>query len=411
MRVTQVAHGVHQLSVNVDHILFEGLWEMPKGVSLNSYVVQGDKTALIDGVCGWDGVPESLYRLLDQLGIAPESIAYLVLNHLEPDHAGWIEDFRRIHNHFEVICTKKGAELLEAFFGDGLRVRVVEDDDTLDLGGGRVLVFKETPHVHWPDNMVCFDTQSGTLFSCDAFGSFGRIEASPFDDDYTDEALAVYEADTLRYYANIVGAFSPFVPTAIAKCEGLEIKTIAPGHGLMWRKRLNKIISDYLDYAAYAKGPARKEVALIWGSMYGMTEAGVRAAISALEASGVTYRVHQVPQTDWGTLLMSVWSASAVILAMPTYEYKMFPPMAAALEEIGKKKAQGKLAFRLGSYGWSGGAQKELDEIVERLKLKWHFIEPVEYQGKPKPEDLEKIQARVHQLVREMKVAGAVDCP
>ncbi len=404
MRITKVAEGVHQLSVNVENILFEGLWEIPNGVSLNSYVVKGEKTALIDGVCGWDGVPESLYALLEEMGVSPESIAYLVLNHLEPDHAGWIEDFRKVHTHFQVICTQKGAELLDAFFGAGLNVRVVKDNDILDLGAGRVLTFKETPHVHWPDNMVCFDGLSGTLFSCDAFGSFGRIEGSPFDDDYTDAQLALYEHDTLRYYSNIVGAFSPFVPKAIAKCDGLDIKCIAPGHGLMWRSRIGKIVSDYLDYAAYAKGPARKEVTLLWGSMYGMTEAGVRAAVEALQESGVKYHVHQIPQTDWGTLLTSVWTSSAVILAMPTYEYKMFPPMAAALEEIGKKKANGKLAFRLGSYGWSGGAQKELDEISERLKLKWTFIEPVEYKGKPSHADLAAIKKSVHDLIRQMQV-------
>lgn len=402
MRITEVAEGIHQLSVNVDNILFEGLWEIPNGVSLNSYVVKGEKTALIDGVCGWDGVPENLYALLAELGVTPESIAYLVVNHLEPDHAGWIEDFRKVHDHFEVICSQKGAELLEAFFGDGLKVRVVKDNDTLDLGAGRVLAFKETPHVHWPDNLVCFDTLSGTLFSCDAFGSFGRIEASPFEDDYTDEELAIYEQDTIRYYSNIVGAFSPFVPKAIAKCDGLDIKTIAPGHGLMWRQRIGKIVKDYLDYADYAKGPARPEITLIWGSMYGMTEGGVKVAIEALSETGITFHVHQVPQTDWGTVLTSVWTSSAVILAMPTYEYKMFPPMAAVLEEIGKKKATGKLAFRFGSYGWSGGAQKELDEITEKLKMKWQFIEPVEYRGKAKESDLAAIKAAVHRLAKEM---------
>jgi len=402
MKITNLSEGIDQLSVNVEGILFEGLWDMPNGVSINSYVVKGDKIALIDGVCGWDGVPESLFTLLEDLNIDYKSIQYLVLNHLEPDHAGWIENFRKIHDDFEVICSDKGADLFEAFFGSGQKIRVVKDGDTLDLGGGKVLSFAMIPHVHWPDAMVTYEKESGTLFSCDAFGSFGKLEKSSFDDDFTDDELTLYELDTIRYYANIVGAFSPFVTKAIDKLSDLKIHTIAPGHGLIWRSRVEKIIRDYLSYASYQKGNARKEITLLWGSMYGMTGEAVSVAKEVLEASGITYHVHQVPESSWGDILTSIWTSSAVILGMPTYEYKMFPPMAAALEEIGKKKAHGRKAFRFGSYGWSGGAQKELDEISERLKLNWQFVEPVEFKGKATLEDLENIRKQVKSMIETL---------
>ena len=342
MKITSISEGIDQLSVNVENILFEGLWDMPKGVSINSYVVKGEKIALIDGVCGWDGVPESLFTLLDELKIDLKSIQYLVLNHLEPDHAGWIDAFRKVHDDFEVICTDKGADLFEAFFGSGVKVNVVKDGDRIDLGLGKTLEFYTIPHVHWPDAMITYETSSEIVFSCDAFGSFGKIESSSFDDDFSDEALAEYEHETIRYYSNIVGAFSPFVLKAIDKINALKVKIIAPGHGLMWRSRVHKIIEDYKNYALYQKGHARKEITLLWGSMYGMTEMGVKVALQELEQSGVVYHCHQVPETSWGDILTSVWTSDAVILAMPTYEYKMFPPMAAALEEIGKKKAQGR---------------------------------------------------------------------
>jgi flavorubredoxin len=399
MKITNLAEGVDQLSINVEGLLFESLWDMPNGVSINSYVVKGEKIALIDGVCGWDGVPETLYALLDRLKVDIKSINYLVLNHLEPDHAGWIEDFRKLHTDFEVICTDKGAELFEAFFGEGVPIRVVKDDDTLDLGGGKVLTFKTIPHVHWPDAMVTYDAQTGILFTCDAFGSFGKLEGSALDDGYSDDEIAAYEPETIRYYANILSAFSPFVIKAIEKLKTLEIKMIAPGHGLVWHSRVQKIIQDYLDYAGYQKGVARREVTLIWGSMYGMTGDAVKAAIETLEDSGITYHVHQVPDSSWGDILTSVWRSSGIILAMPTYEYKMFPPMAAILEEIGKKKAQGRKAFRFGSYGWSGGAQKELEEIHERSKLCWSFIEPYEFRGKPTDADLRIVKKQVKALV------------
>lgn len=403
MKITPISEGITQLSVNVENILFEGLWDMPKGVSINSYVVKGDKIALVDGVCGWDGVPESLFALLDQLNIDLKSIQYLVLNHLEPDHAGWIDDLRKIHDDFEVICTDKGADLFEAFFGTGVKVRVVKDGDVLDLGAGKVLEFHTIPHVHWPDAMITFEKSSRVAFTCDAFGSFGKLEHSSFDDDYSDEELKEYEHETIRYYSNIVGAFSPFVLKAIEKLTPLNMAVIAPGHGLVWRSRIYKIIEDYRNYALYQKGHARGEITLLWGSMYGMTEMGVRVAIEELEKSGLTYHVHQVPETSWGDILTSVWTSDALILAMPTYEYKMFPPMAAALDEIGKKKAVGRKVFRFGSYGWSGGAQKELVEIHDKLRLNWMFIEPVEFKGKPLTDDLDKVREGVQALIGLVK--------
>jgi len=404
MRVTEIKKDIFQLSVNVENLLFEGLWEIPKGVSINSYVIKGEATALVDGVCGWDGVPESLFELLQQIDVEISSIRYLILNHLEPDHAGFIDAFMAIHRDFEVICTKKGAELLAAFYDSELPVRTVSEGDILDLGLGRILTFKEIPNVHWPDSMVTYDTQSKILFSCDAFGSFGMMKRSPFDDDYTDEELAEYEVETIRYYSNIIGAFSPLVSKAIEKCASLDIETIAPGHGLIWRKRLNKIVNDYRDYALYQKGNAREEITLIWGSMYGNTESAVKAAIEVLEESGIKYNVLQVPQSSWGDVLRAAWTSSGLILAMPTYEYKMFPPMAAVLEELGKKKVYGRRIFRFGSYGWSGGAQKELEEINEHLMLNWSFIEPYEFKGKPLAGDVEAIKLGVKELIKMVRV-------
>lgn len=405
MYATKVIEDIYQLSVNVENILFEGLWEMPNGVSINSYIIKGEKTAIVDGVCGWDGVPESLFSLLDELNIDPHSIEYLIINHMEPDHSGWIEDFKKIHSNFKIVCSEKSAELLEGFYGHTENIIVVKDNDELDLGNGHVLKFIEIPNVHWPDTIATFDTLSGTMFSCDAFGSFGSATESNYDDMLGEEELEFYEREGVRYYSNIVAAFSMPVKKAIEKCLALPIKIIAPGHGIVWRKDPKRIIDDYARYASYQKGPAKEEITLIWGSMYGMTEKAVNHAINILEEENIKYTVYQVPQTSWGTLLTSAWESTGIILAMPTYEYKMFPPMAAALEEIAKKRVGGKKAFRFGSYGWSGGAQKELDEIIDRCKMNWDFIEPVEFKGSPKEEDLNLIEKQVRLLVKEVREA------
>lgn len=405
MNVTKVSDDTYLLSVNVENILFEGLWEIPNGVALNSYIIKGEKTAIIDGVCGWDGVPESLFALLDKLNIDPKSIEYLIINHMEPDHSGWIEDFKKINPNFKVVCSKKSAELLDAFYGHTENVTVVTDDDTLDLGNGHILKFVEIPNVHWPDTIATFDTLTGTLFSCDAFGSFGNATESNYDDMLKSDDIDFYENEAVRYYANIVAAFSMPVKKAIDKCSALPIKIIAPGHGIVWRENPNKIIEDYIRYASYQKGPAKEEITLIWGSMYGMTEKAVNYVVKVLEEENIKFNVHRVPEVSWGTVLASAWNSTGIILAMPTYEYKMFPPMAAVLEELGKKKVFGRKAFRFGSYGWSGGAQKELDEIMNKYCMKWDFIDPVEFKGSPRDEDLQLIETRIRDLVKEVRNA------
>lgn len=403
MKVRKVTEDTHLLSVNLEDILFEGLWEIPNGVSLNSYIVKGEKTAIIDGVGDWDGYPESLYSLLGEIDIEPSSIEYLVINHMEPDHSGWIEDFRKINPDVKLVCGKKSSELLDAFFDITENLMIVGDGDSLDLGNGHVLEFYEIPNVHWPDTIATFDTKTNTLFSCDAFGSFGKLVDAHFDDELNEKQIDFYEEEAVRYYSNIVAAYSIPTVKAIEKCGGLPIEIIAPGHGIVWRENPGKIIDDYLRYASYQKGPAKEEITIIWGSMYGMTEKAVNHIKEVLDKEDVKVNIHRVPETSWGTILASAWNSTGLVLAMPTYEYKMFPPMAAVLEEIGKKKVHGRKVFRMGSYGWSGGAQRELDFIVDKCCTKWDFLEPVEFKGKAREEDFKLIEERAKELVKQVK--------
>jgi flavorubredoxin len=402
MNTMNIAEGIYQLTINVENLLFEGIWEIPKGVTLNSYIIKGDKTAIVDGVCGWDGVPDSLFRLLEQIEVPLNSIEYLIVNHMEPDHSGWIEAFRKIKPDFKIICSKKAKDFLNIFYGITENITVVGDGDTLDLGKGHVLQFAEIPNVHWPDTIAELDTLTGTLFSCDAFGSFGKNTKTNFADMLSEEELKIYERETIRYYSNIVATFSPQVKKAIEKCRKLPIKMIAPGHGLIWREP-EKIMQAYSDYADYQKGPAREEITIICGSMYGMTQKAVEYVLEQLKNEDIIVHVHQIPHDSWGTVLTSAWTSTGIILAMPTYEFKMFPPMAAMLEELGKKKVNNRKAFRFGSYSWSGGAGKELEEIMTRLNMNWEFLEPVEFLGNPREDDLKLIWERVKTLIDNIK--------
>ncbi|NLU31227.1 MAG: FprA family A-type flavoprotein [Clostridiaceae bacterium] len=402
MKKIQIADGIHMLTMNVEDILFEGIWEIANGVTLNSYIVQGEKTAIIDGVIGWDGVPETLYKNMEEIGVAPGSIDYLIVNHMEPDHSGWISNFRKIRDDFTIICTDKAAKMVSSFYGED-KIRVVKEGDTLDLGKGKVLSFHPVPNVHWPDTMYTHEKDTKTLFSCDMFGSFGRMGEHCFDDELTPEEKDFFEFEGIRYYSNVMATFTSSVKKAIEKAKSLEIKTIAPGHGPVYRRNPGKIMDDYSRFARYAEGAGKNEVAILWGSMYGMTAKAVEYAEGILQREGIKYNKLEMPLESESEMVAAVLKSAGVIIAAPTYEYKLFPPVAAALNELGRKRITGKAAFRFGSYGWSGGAEKELYEIMERNKMNWDLIESVEFEGAPGAEDLKKVEAGVLELIKKMR--------
>ncbi|NLM09211.1 MAG: FprA family A-type flavoprotein [Clostridiaceae bacterium] len=402
MKKLKIADGIYMISMNVEDILFEGIWDIANGVTLNSYIVQGEKTAIIDGVIGWDGVPETLYKSLEEMGVDPKSIDYLIVNHMEPDHSGWISNFRRIKDDFTVICTDKAARMVMSFYGED-RVMVVKEGDTLDLGKGKVLSFHPVPNVHWPDTMYTYERDTKTLFSCDMFGAFGRITGHFFDDELTPEEKEFFEFEGIRYYSNVMTTFTPSLRKAVEKARTLEIKTVAPGHGQVYRKNPQKIIDDYYRFSRYAEGAGKNEVTILWGSMYGMTEKAVDYAEGILQREGIKYNKLEVTQESESEMIATAFKSAGIIIAAPTYEYKLFPPVAAILNELGRKRITGKTAFRFGSYGWSGGAEKELKQIIERNNMKWDFIESVEFEGAPKEDDLKKVEAGVLKLLEKMK--------
>ena len=402
MKKVKIADGIHMLTMNVEDILFEGIWEIANGVTLNSYIVEGEKTAIIDGVIGWDGVPDTLYNSLKEMGVEPERIDYLIVNHMEPDHSGWISSFQKIKDDFTIVCTDKAAKMLGSFYGED-KIRVVKEGDTLDLGKGKVLSFHPVPNVHWPDTMYTYEMNSKTLFSCDMFGAFGRMGDHIFDDELTKEERDFFEEEGIRYYSNVMTTFTPSLRKAIDKAKELEVNIIAPGHGPVYRKDPQRIIDDYSRYSLYAEGAGKNEVTILWGSMYGMTAKAVAHAETILKREGVKYNKLEMPIESESLMVATVFKSAGIIIAAPTYEYKLFPPVAAALNELGRKKITGKQAFRFGSYGWSGGAEKELKEIMDRNRMNWDFVESVEFEGSPKEEDLKKVEAGILELLENIK--------
>ena len=286
MKAQEISAGIYCIHADIcaRTSRFEGLWMLPQGVSINSYIVKGEKTALIDIVRDWDGSLKSYTEQLESIGLSFKDIDYLILNHLEPDHCDLIEYVHSCNPQAEVISTSKGLAIVEKFFKVQGNLRAVKTGDCLDLGGGKVLQFYETPNVHWPETMMTYDPAAKVLFSCDAFGSYGAIGEKIFDDQHSEEELKFYEAEALRYYSNIVASFSTFVLKALDKLAALDIKCIAPSHGLIWRSHPGRISSLYKRFAGYnTGGKCEKEICIIWGSMYGYTKQGLDAVSKALK--------------------------------------------------------------------------------------------------------------------------------
>ncbi|WP_028584766.1 FprA family A-type flavoprotein [Desulfogranum mediterraneum] len=404
MNCTKMSKRVFQLKVNIEEqgYLFEGLWAVPNGVSINSYLVRGEKSALIDMTQDLHSLTSSLEQQLEQTGTTLEELDYVIVNHMEPDHSGMLREFAAKNRRCRFLCSQKAVPLLEHFSSIPMdRVDVVGDGESLDLGKGMILRFYLIPNVHWPETMATYLEPEKTLFPCDAFGSYGAVEEYVFDDQLSDERAAFYEKEALRYYANIVATFSPFVEKAIAKLKALDIEVIAPSHGIVWRRNPAAIINHYKRYASYAKGPAEPEICLLWGSMYGNTEKSIAPLVRGIKSEGLELSIFRVPQDDLGHILAAAWKATGLVFAMPTYEYKMFPPMAQAIEDLMVKKVRNKKVLRVGSYGWVGGAEK--DFRTRTAKAGWDIRESLEFQGCPTDDDLLKMEEEGRKLAQQVK--------
>ncbi|MFP4013299.1 MAG: FprA family A-type flavoprotein [Chitinispirillaceae bacterium] len=375
MKETQIASDIFWVGVNDRTTdLFEGLWPLDGvGISYNSYVIKDEKNVLIDLSTSikTDEFFEQISRIVDI-----SKLDYVIINHMEPDHTGILKTLRMINNDFEIICTPKAVQMLENYYGVNQKIRSVQSGETVSIGK-RQLQFHHVPFVHWPETMVTYDPKEKTLFSCDAFGGYGAIEGTLFDDECCD--IAFYEKESLRYYANIVAKFSTNVLNAISKLGGLDIEIIAPSHGLIWRKNPLRIIELYREWAEYGKTGGNKGVTLLYGSMYGNTETMMNAVARGITKGGIHPEIFDVARTHASYILPSLWKNKGVIIGAPTYEVSLFPYMQQTLEKAVIKNVKNKKAAYFGSYGWSKGALKKVTEMT--APLDWEISEGFEFPG------------------------------
>jgi flavorubredoxin len=373
------------------------LWPITQeGVSYNAYLINDEKKAIVDLAKAFK--TDAFFDQIDQI-TEISRLDYVIVNHMEPDHSGILRILRRMAPQVTILGTEKTQAMLEAFYGITEGVQVVQDGETLPLGK-HTLKFVHTPFVHWPETMMTYEVSERILFSCDAFGSYGALHGGIFDDECTDPGF--YEREALRYYVNIVATFSRPVLRAIGKLTDVPVSIIAPSHGLVWRENPQHIVELYKQWAEYATGPTEPGITFLYGSMYGNTERMMNAVAQGISQEGVPLTIFDVARTHVSYIMPSLWTQRGVMIGAPTYEGSLFPPMTQVLEMAATKRIHNKQVARFGSYGWSGGAQRHLEQLIEPLK--WELVDSFEFQGGSTDDDLrhgEELGAQFARLIKE----------
>lgn len=363
-KLKEIAEKIYYVGVNDrQKVLFENMWPLPYGVSYNSYLIVDEKTVLIDtvDVCYSDIF---LKKVADALQGRP--LDYLIVNHMEPDHAGSIRLLRQQFPNVQIVGNSKTFGMLEGFHGitDGLYE--VKEGDVLNTGVHK-LAFYMAPMVHWPEVMVTYDETDKILFSADAFGTYGTLDGAVVDEDMNVEH---YWEEMMRYYANIVGKYGSPVQKALQKLSGLEIHTICSTHGPVWREQVGKAVAMYDRLSRYE---GEEGVVIIYGSMYGNTEQMAEAVASSLTAHGVKNIImHNASKTHASYILKDVFKYKGVIVGSPTYSNQLYPEVASVLSKIELREVKDRLFGYFGSFTWAGAAVKRLAAFGE--KMKWETV-------------------------------------
>ena len=396
LRIVKMNDHLHYIGVNDRYThLFEAMWPLPDGISYNSYLFDGgSKTCLLDCV-RIDSVREFMDNITEVLG--GRSLDYVVVDHMEPDHTSSLKSVIERYPDIKIITNKKAVAMMNNFYNIGDdRVILVEDGETVEIGE-RKLTFYTTPMVHWPESMVCFEEETGILFSQDAFGGFGTLDGAIFDDQLNWDN---YREETIRYYTNIVGKYSVQVIRALKKLEGLDIKMICPDHGPVWRENIGRIVGLYSDLS---EQKTEDGVLIVYGSMYGNSEFVAESIARALAEEGVrNIRIRDISKTHLSYLISETWNYKGIILGCPTYNVGLFPPMENLVEVLKKQKMKNHILGTFTNYTWGGGAEKKFAEFAESVK--WDVLPTtVDVMGLPGDEDFEKCRQMAKEMAEALK--------
>lgn len=374
-------HNIRKIHENIFYVgvndrrlqRFENMFPIDEGVSYNAYLLRGEKTCLIDTVDAGETI-----QFLDNVAAALDGrgLDYLVVQHMEPDHCGVIELILRRYPEAKLIGNSKTFTLFEQFYTEDLKERYqcIAEGDALELGGF-TLKFVMAPMVHWPEVFVSYETQTGTLFSADAFGSFGAISGNLFGDEV--ELDGKHLNEMRRYYANIVGKHGLSVQRLFPKLQGIDIRTICPLHSLCYRtpEDIGMVLEKYTRWAAYE--PEEKGVVIAFASMYGNTALAADVLGARLAERGVrNVRLFDVSQTHPSFIIGEIWKYSGVVFAGMNYNTELYYNMHSLLTELVGCGFQNRDVALIGNMSWGGRAVNIMQEILAKAKDLRFIAEP-----------------------------------
>ena len=335
--------------------LFEGQYVVPEGMAYNSYVIVDEKIAVTDTVDAHK-VGEWLTNL--EAALAGRKPDYLVIHHLEPDHAGGIADFVAKYPETTLVASAKAFALLPQFMtlSESVKKQTVKEGDTLALGA-HTLQFIGAPMVHWPEVLFSYEQSEKVLFAADAFGKFGVYDADL--DDWACEAR--------RYYFNIVGKYGNQVQAVLKKAAALDIKTICPLHGPVLTENLGYYIDKYNTWSSYV--PEDKGVLVAYASIYGGTKKAAEKLAEKLAAAGVEkVVVSDLARSDMAEVIEDAFRYDRMVVAAPTYDAGLFPVMEDFLNHLKAKNYSNRKVGVVENGTWAPMAAKKMTEILATLK-------------------------------------------
>ena len=360
----KISNRIYSVGVNDnDKALFEGLWPLPYGVSYNSYLVVDEKVALIDTVEA--GFEDEFLENISQ-AIGDRAIDYLVVNHMEPDHSSLVGYMLDKYPGLQIVANAKTVPMLQGYYGTPKeKILVMADGESLSLGGA-TLSFHMIPMVHWPETMVTWFSEEQTVFSGDAFGTFGVVGENIVD---SEETFELYRDEMIRYYSNIVGKYGTPVQSALKKLAVLPVAKICSTHGPVWETHVANVVGLYDKLSRYE---VERGVCIVYGSMYGNTAAAADALALELEARGIPCAVHDLAGNNAGELGISgairdTFKYDTIIAGSPTYNNGIFPPVETFMKALKSRLIKGRRFYAFGSYTWAGSSVNQLNALAQEM--------------------------------------------
>ena len=384
--------------------LFEGVYSVPHGNSINSNLKPDHKTVLFDGV---DSVVRRTFRENLAHALAGRELDYIVVHHMEPDHAAELADLAKDYPKAQIYCSAMAKTMMTQFFGPGFqeRIHVVKEGDTL-CTGRHTLRFVAAPMVHWPEVMMTYDETDKLLLSADAFGCFGALNGAlfadevDFDRDYLDEAR--------RYYTNIVGKYGPQVQTVLQKAGTLDIRMLLPLHGFVWRKDLGYFLEKYDLWSRYE--PEVRGVMIAYASVYGDTENAANVLACRLAERGIKVTMFDASVTPASYIVSAAFRYSHLVFASTTYNMGIFVTMEQLLHDIVAHQLANRRYALIENGSWSPVSGKKMQELLAPLKGWSELQTPLTVKSALRPDQdaqMERLADAIAADVREEKTEQA----